>query len=213
MGLGAVLKGIGKAVGSFIPGVSAIADVAGSMAGGGAQGRLQEYMAQLEGERLALQRAGQAKEFEGTDQRRMLVNDLLSRMQDVNIDAPFLLPSQSSGGIRPSALSPEARAAMTAAAGQYRSVMPGATTPGKDIRIFGKNKISIPGTTRGVVGTPAAGKPPQAGAMDKLLGILGGVGAGIGAISPFLPKSGPNLATLNTTYKPPAPNVSFGGFR
>jgi hypothetical protein len=171
--------------------ISNIGEVAGGMSEGRAQGRLQEYLAQLEGERGDIARAGQAKEFEGTDQRRMLINDLLSRMENVNINAPFLLPTSRTGGLGASGLSAEARAALTKAAGSYRDVMPGGTAG------------------RGVVASPTARPMPQAGGMDKLLNVLSGVGS-FGAMLPKpyqRPAGNPN--TLNTTYRPPAPAGSF----
>lgn len=139
-----------------------VGDLAGSMAQGRAAGRAAEANYNLDRDALALRQAQLAKEFEGTDIRRMLATAMLGNGQDLRINVPGLAHADVTGGPSFSALTPELRQALLRASSAYGQAIPGAANP----------VARVPGLT----------PTPEAGLGDKILGAMGTVGQFGGAL-------------------------------
>jgi hypothetical protein len=135
-----------------------------------------EQLAKLGGARI-LEDATQdrADRFLTDSQKRAQqvgLGDLLANVQDVSLGGmPSYIPHMSfSGGLRPSALGPNARQA-------GRSLSQQAL----EAQLSGSDIPNLPDVSQ--LGTPAPGVTPlpQSGKLDKLLEVLGYAGAGYGA--------------------------------
>ena len=215
MGVKSVLGKIGKAVVPFIPGVGPIASAAlGAVEGiasgaskGRAAGRVAEAGVAGDQDRLRLQaaqaleqalqgRAGldlQRRRFQlqapGQRGRTSVQGDVLANAQDARVGGPITrtrgrMP-QISGGLRPSLMS-----------GVTRQLGSELSRQALLSQMAGDQFESMPPPSM-----PAVTPLPQAGGFDKFLNILGGVGAGVGALD----QSG--LFDRWKAPKPPIPQI------
>lgn len=189
--LAAALGGAG-ALGKIGGIAKSVAPVLGGLAKGRAEGRVADTNAQQTQDRLGLDRArmmnqalqdefqnkvglagteAQLLDTRATQARR---GDLLANVQDVHIpDNGRVAVQHWSGGVRPSALGPNARAA-------------GARLSDTALAKMGHEGLpSAPGMSGNIPGvTPLQG----GGFMDKLIGAAGAATSLGGAILPHLPK-------------------------
>jgi hypothetical protein len=192
VGLGVAAPFTGGASLMGIPAVDAIGKMAGgvgSVAGGAAgaksdqrmqetaltnqfnQTDLAKYQAQQAAQnqagQLDLQRKSFTEDARGGRAKQALLADLLSNMQDVNINVPGVQTANVSGGLRPSAIGATGRSSLAELAKQALAAQMSGD------QFTGGQVLDAP-TLRGM---------PQAGKTEKGLDWIGLLGSVAGAIS------------------------------
>ena len=163
-GLGKTALGLGK---QYLG--SGASDIIGGLAEGRAKGR-QAEIESLQGDdriraelaRLGAERAKFQLEAPSARAQQSVMGDLMANVQDVrapNIRGASTSGERVTGGIRPSALGPNARAA-------------GAELSRLGLSNLGKDTFDV----------PELSKRPQANALDKLLSVAGPASAFLGAM-------------------------------
>lgn len=188
---------------ALLPIISAIAGIGGSVAGkasqGAAQGREREALLNLDRDRLASQQwqAGNQQQLTANQEQsaenrwrallgieapntrasQVMRGDLMSNVQDVGVTGlpPQVPRIQFTGGLRPSALGPNARAAGSALSRQaLQALLTGSDVPGAtDFR-------------SGLTKAPSITPLPEESGWAKAGNVLGIGGGMLGGIAPIL---------------------------
>lgn len=198
---GASLAALGPILSAGSGILQGIGGVAGGAAKGAQQGRQQDTQTALLQQQLRQQNANSANQNamsranfavgeRDAATKRSVMSGLLGGVQDVNIGRPegSTIPTFNiSGGMRPSALSPEARAAIM----QQLSAGPMAAPEFRDVPDM---------------------ELPEAGMGEKLLGGVGLAGGLLGAIGANLPTPPAYGGTFNRpATSAPVTNSAYGG--
>lgn len=139
------------------------------------QGYATQQAAQTNAGQLDLSRKGFTEQARGGRAKQAMIGDILSRMQDVQINVPGIQTAQISGGLRPSALGAGGRqAAMEMMKQAMAAQTAGDTFSGGQ-----------------VLQAPKAPTMPKAGRWEKIAGILGTVGNLAGAAGLMQKKAAP----------------------
>lgn len=197
MGFWSTLGNIGKAALGFVPGGSIaakaldaagnIGDVAGNIAKGKGEGRLQEAQYGLQRDRLAMDNARANIDADSTRARQAMLLSLLGGMQDAQVTPPAHIAERMptmSGGLKPSAMQGREEIVAAMRPRIMQALLTGQHMPGL---------------------TPT----PQAGTFDK---ILSGVGTAGSLLGVFGPKATGIQPSAPPPQQPPvyAPNVVRG---
>jgi hypothetical protein len=179
--LGALL-GIGSALGSlFGAGAKASSDSRLSEAGLNVardRNALDAYQtqqnAQMQQGQLDLQRKGFTDDARGLRAKQALIGNLLSTLKPTQVSVPGITPAQINSGLTVGADGQQALANLVKQA--LAAQMAGDTFQGGSI-----------------LKPPAQTPIPKAGLLEKILGVGGLIGSGMGAVAPFLPQPRPKL--------------------
>lgn len=162
-----------------------IADLTSALAAGRAEGRLAESQNAQDEDLLAMRRAELGIAAPRARAVQTALGDLLSNVQDVQLNVPGIAASTTVGGVRPSALGPNARQA-------------GAELSKKALEALISGSDIPPPTER-----------PQASGVDTGLNWASVIGTGFGAANRLFgaapPGGGPNVPTpapTNPHYNP-----------
>lgn len=186
--LGAIL-GIGSALGSlFGGGAKASADARAREAqlnvlrdrnALDAYGTAQN--AQMQQGQLDLQRKGFSEDARGNRARQALIGDLIARFAPTNISVPGIPQANVTGGL---SVGPDGQQAM---ANLVKQALLAQMTPDT---FQGGNILQAPKQT----------PIPKAGLLEKIMGIGGLIGSGMGAVAPFISQGKGYNPELDSTY-------------
>jgi hypothetical protein len=183
---------------------AAIAQVAGQAAGGRSDQRIQESQAtnssnladlalysaaqnaQNQAGQLDLNRKGFTEQARGGRAKQALLADLLSNMQDVNINVPGVTPANVTGGLRPSAIGASGRGSLAELSKQaLQAQLAGDKFEGGSI---------LP--------TPQYKAMPEQGGVEKTLDWIGLLGGLAGALQKTQQPTGTSTLPGATGIRP-----------